>query len=62
MKYADWVDDFESGTIEWNIETACYALGAIESDRLHGDLTDEEAEKLKKMLPLTKEDLAKIDF
>ncbi len=62
MKYGDWVDDFESGTIEWNIETACYVLGILFSDYINHQITEKEYDELVKMVPISKEVKDKINW
>lgn len=62
MKYADWVDDFESGTIKWNVETACYVLGILLSDYINRQITEKEYDELVKRVPISKEVKDKINW
>ncbi len=62
MDFVSWKDDFDSGTIEWNLQTACYVLGALEFEYHNGNLTEKEYEELYKRVPISKEDLALIYY
>ncbi|MCX8055567.1 MAG: hypothetical protein N3A67_07880 [Ignavibacteria bacterium] len=47
---------------EWNKETAFYACGWIDMLCIKGYLTHEEADKLIERIPITKEELRKVNW
>ncbi len=47
---------------EWNRETAFYACGWIDILYIKGFLTEEEANKLTERIPITKEELRKVNW
>ena len=47
---------------DWNIETKCYVVGLIDQLYIDGFLTQEEANRLTKKVPITKEELSRINW
>ncbi|MCX8055956.1 MAG: hypothetical protein N3A67_09870 [Ignavibacteria bacterium] len=47
---------------DWNIETKCYVVGLIDQLYIKGFLTFEESEILTKKIPITQEELSRINW
>ncbi|MEO0075963.1 MAG: hypothetical protein ABIK31_07705 [candidate division WOR-3 bacterium] len=47
---------------DWNTETKCYVVGLIDQLYIDGFLTEEESDKLTKMIPITQEELSRINW
>jgi hypothetical protein len=54
------LDEFDEE--DWNIETKCYVVGLIDQLYIKGYITEEECNKLTERVPITKEELSRINW